>query len=280
MNEAKFDNLADIEIKTDLGRYMKSRFHLATQEVRDNIDAYRFNDAAMALYRFFWGEFCDWGIELSKADKESIRELGAIYKESLKLLHPFMPFISEHLYHELSGTSLEEGAESIMVMRYPTDTTRDETIESVFALVIEAIVSIRRAKATVDLGGEIDRVAIKLNDTSIDLESAKKYIQRLARVKEVAFVSEKEPNSVADVSDNLEVYIPLEGIDLAPIISRLKNQKTKLEKEVQKLRGMLSNEKFVANAPEAVVEENRKGLEAAEEKLAKVESELKGLGAV
>ncbi|RUM66153.1 MAG: hypothetical protein DSZ06_03930, partial [Sulfurospirillum sp.] len=83
------------------GRYILSRFHACTKSVRANIESYRFNDAAMDIYRFFWGEFCDWGIELSKADKESIKELGAIYKESLKLIHPFMPFISEYLYHEL-----------------------------------------------------------------------------------------------------------------------------------------------------------------------------------
>ncbi len=277
MNESSFPDPEAIEIETELGRYMLSRFRAATAAVRENIDAYRFNDAAMALYRFFWGEFCDWGIELSKADKASIRELGAIYKASLKLLHPFMPFISEHLYHELSGTSLEEGAESIMVMPYPQSTANDPEIEAIFALVIEAIVSIRRAKATVDIGGEIEKVYIKPNDPGIDLESAKKYIQRLARVREVLFVDTKEPECVADVSDNLEVYIPLAGIDLAPIVSRLENQKAKLEKEVQKLSGMLNNQKFLANAPEKVVEENRAALEAARSKLEKVESELKAL---
>ena len=277
LNHEKFDDLKDIEIKTDLGRYMLSRFTLATKEVRTNIDSYRFNDAAMSLYRFFWGEFCDWGIELSKADKESIGELGAIYKESLKLLHPFMPFISEHLYHELSATALTDGADSIMVMAYPKDVKNNPAIEAIFELVIEAIVSIRRAKATIDLGGELEKVFIKLNDQSIDMQSAKKYILRLARVKEVDFVTQKEPDVVTDVSDNLEVYIPLSGIDLTPVIKRLENQKAKLEKEVGKLEGMLNNERFVANAPEAVVAENRKTLQAAKEKFAKVLSELSAL---
>jgi len=280
MNESTFPDLEAITVKTDLGRYMLSRFHTATKEVRDNIDAYRFNDAAMALYRFFWGEFCDWGIELSKANKESIRELGAIYKASLKLLHPFMPFISEHLYHELSGTALEEGAESIMVMPYPKAESSDLEIERRFEHVIEAIVSIRRAKATLDLGGEIEQVYIKRNAPKIDLQEAKKYIQRLARVKAVDFVSEKAPNCVADVSDHLEVYIPLSGIDITPIVQRLENQKQKLEKEIQKLGGMLSNEKFLANAPEKVVKENTEALEAAKEKLEKVEGELEALGAL
>ncbi len=278
LNHDKFADLKDIEVSTDLGRYMLSRFKLATKEVRSNIDAYRFNDAAMSLYRFFWGEFCDWGIELSKADKESISELGAIYKESLKLLHPFMPFISEYLYHDLSGTSLENGDESIMISTYPDDIQNDREIEAIFELVIESIVSIRRAKATLDLGGEIEEVSIKLNDSSIDMEIAKKYIQRLSRVKTVHFVTQKAKDVVTDVSDNLEVYIPLSGIDLSGVLKRLNNQKTKLEKEVGKLTGMLGNEKFVANAPKEVVEQNQKTLNQAKEKLEKVLSELATLG--
>ena len=278
LNHDKFADLKDIEVSTDLGRYMLSRFKLATKEVRSNIDAYRFNDAAMSLYRFFWGEFCDWGIELSKADKESISELGAIYKESLKLLHPFMPFISEYLYHDLSGTSLENGDESIMISTYPDDIQNDREIEAIFELVIESIVSIRRAKATLDLGGEIEEVSIKLNDSSIDMEIAKKYIQRLSRVKTVHFVTQKAKDVVTDVSDNLEVYIPLSGIDLSGVLKRLNNQKTKLEKEVGKLTGMLGNEKFVANAPKEVVEQNQKTLNQAKEKLEKVLSELTTLG--
>ncbi len=277
LNHDKFADLKDIEISTDLGKYMLSRFKLATKEVRANIDAYRFNDAAMSLYRFFWGEFCDWGIELSKADKESIAELGAIYKESLKLLHPFMPFISEYLYHDLSATSLEDGMDSIMIMPYPDDIQNDPKIEAVFELVIESIVSIRRAKATLDLGGEIEEVSIKLNDSSIDIEIAKKYIQRLARVKKVHFVTQKAKDVVTDVSDNLEVYIPLSGIDLTGVLKRLNNQKAKLEKEVAKLTAMLGNEKFVANAPKEVVEQNQKTLNQAKEKLKKVVSELSTL---
>ncbi len=276
LNHDKFNDLSDIEIKTDLGKYILSRYHNATKIVRENIDSYRFNDAAMAIYRFFWGEFCDWGIELSKADKESVKELGAIYKDSLKLLHPFMPFISEYLYHTLSATSLED-SDSIMVMPYPDNLTQDKKIEELFSLVMEAIVSIRRAKATLDLpNSAVNSIAIKLY-SNIDLSSATKYISKLTKVENITFVQEKLPNSVADVSDNLESYISLEGIDLAPIIKRLQNQKMKLEKEVGKLNGMLSNKNFVSNAPKEVVAENQKLLEAAQNKLSKVETELNTL---
>ena len=276
MNEDKFDDLADIEVKTELGRYILSRYNAATKSVRANMDAYRFNDAAMDIYRFFWGEFCDWGIELSKADKDSIKELGAIFKDSLKLIHPFMPFISEYLYHSLSDSCLDD-ASSIMVKEFPTDTKQDKEIEEVFSLVMEAIVGIRRAKATLDLpSSAVDSVSIKLNK-DIDLSSGEKYISKLTKVENINFVEQKIENSVADVGDNLEVYISLEGIDLAPIIKRLEAQKVKLEKEVGKLNAMLGNEKFVANAPEDVLAKNRELLENAKNKLEKVVSELKTL---
>ncbi|HIP46696.1 MAG TPA: valine--tRNA ligase [Campylobacterales bacterium] len=276
LNHDKFEDLADIEIKTDLGRYFLSRYHAATKSVRANIDAYRFNDAAMDIYRFFWNEFCDWGIELSKANKESVSELGSIYKDSLKLVHPFMPYISEYLYHELSGTTLEEG-KSIMIERFPSTTLRDGAIEERFELIMEAIIGIRRAKATLDLpSSAVDTISIKLNK-SVDLSDSTKYISKLTKVENIHFVDQKVENAVADVSDNLEVYISLEGIDVTPIIERLNAQKIKLEKETGKLNGMLNNEKFVANAPANVLAKNREQLANANAKLEKVESELKSL---
>ena len=110
-----------------------------------------FNDAANAIYKFLWDEFCDWGIELSKADKGSVKELGAIFKEAMRLLSPFMPFISEYLFHELSGSNLES-ANSIMIEAYPQANERNLQIKKTFELVIEAIVAIRRAKATIEQG--------------------------------------------------------------------------------------------------------------------------------
>lgn len=276
MNENSFEDLDKIEVKTELGRYMHSRLKLATKEIREHMDSYRFNDGATTLYRFLWGEFCDWGIELSKAEKSSVKELGSIFKEAMKLLHPYMPFISEFLYQELSDKKLEE-TQSIMVKSYPSDISRDMEIEKVFELVIEAIVSIRRAKATIDMPSQkIESCSIKLND-EIDLSKALPFIKLLGKSSEINFVTEKLENAVRDVSDNLEVFIPLSGVDLTPIIERLNNQKVKLEKEIAKLDGMLSNERFVANAPVEVVETNKKALEDARAKMAKIDEELESL---
>ena len=275
MNQKNFNDLEDIEVETDLGRYILSRFNKAIKDVRENLDSYRFNDAATTLYRFLWGEFCDWGIELSKANKNSINELGSIYKEAMKLLHPFMPFITEYLYQMLSETELEK-SDSIMVKKYPKEGFIDEEIEKRFSLIIEAIISIRRAKALVDLANKkIDRVYIKF-DSEVS-EDVKPYIKKLAKVENVEFTQEKIQNAIADVSDNLEVFLPLENVDLTPILNRLNKQKAKIQKDLEKVEKILSNENFVKNAPKNVVEQNQKQKDELKEKLSKVESELKAL---
>ena len=275
LNASKFNDLDAARIKTSLGKYMLSRFNCCVNSVRESLDTYRFNDAATELYKFFWDEFCDWGIELSKADKAAIGELGMIFKEAMKLLSPFMPFLSEYLYQELSGTKLQD-ARSIMVMRYPHPGERDERIEELFSLVIEAIVSIRRAKATIELGNA--RVAKAYVKSAVDLSAAADYIKTLAKVDEVEFTQQNIANSARDVSERLETFVPLEGVDLSGVISRLNAQKAKLQKEIEKLSNMLNNEKFVASAPQAVVEANREGLQSAQEKFAKVCDELKAFG--
>ena len=276
MNSDSFADLSDIEIKTPLGKYMLSRFNKAIEETRDYIEQYRFNDAATTLYRYLWGEFCDWGIELSKASKDSVSELGSIFKESMKLLHPLMPFITEYLYQKLSATELNN-ENSIMIKEYPTVKEIDSSVVDTFELAIEAIVSIRRCKTLVDMGNKkIDKAYVKFTK-EVDTNLLKPFLEKLAKVEEIEFVESKPENAVTDVSDNLESYISTADIDMSPIIKKLENQKAKLEKEIAKLNGMLNNEKFVANAPEAVITQNRQALADAQEKLEKVESELASL---
>ncbi len=275
LNAEQFPDLSSFCVETPLGKYMLSRLNAATKEVREAIESYRFNDAATVMYRYLWNEFCDWGIELSKASKESIIELGAIFKESMKLLHPFMPFITEYLYHELSGTSLESG-ESIMVMAYPHKTKPREKEEALFERIKDAIVSIRRAKALVDMANQkIQSAYVKAE--GIDETLAKAFIEKLAKVENVAFTHEKIDNAVSDVGLHVEVYIPTESIDLSPIINRLSKQLEKSQKEIAKLSGMLNNEKFVANAPDDVIAKNRADLEETQSKAQAISNQLQSL---
>ncbi len=279
MNVETFPDLESFCVESDLGRYMMSRLNFATKEVREYLDEYKFNDAALTMYRFLWNEFCDWGIELSKADKGAIVELGAIFKEAMKLLHPFMPFITEHLYHELSGTTLEE-SESIMIKKFPHK-IKQRKEEAKFEIIMDAIVSIRRAKVLVDLANQkIAKAYVKIDGLSEkDQLMMLPFIARLAKVEEVIFTEEKVENAVSDIADKCETFIPTESIDLTPIIKKLTKQDEKLEKEINKLSGMLNNERFVANAPADVLEKNRQGLHEAEEKRTKVREQLSSLQA-
>lgn len=268
MKQPSYPALDQCEIQTDLGKYMLSRFHAAVNETREQLDQYRFNDAAITIYRFLWSEFCDWGIELSKANSESIVELGAIFRESLKLLHPFMPFITERLDHALGGT------QSLVVSQFPKSADQDLEIEESFGYAIEAIVSIRRAKVALDLANKQVEKAFVRPFKPMNLPLA--YICKLAKADQVVVVSDKQ-NGATDVSDNLESTISADGVDLSALTTKLNAQKAKLQKEIEKLSGMLNNQNFVANAPKDVLEKNGALLADAESKLAQIDQQLSGI---
>ena len=280
LNAQKFPNLSDIQTpKTPLGKYMAELLSKTIQEVHQHLESYRFNDGANALYRFLWGEFCDWGIEFSKADKDSILELGAIFKESMLLLHPYMPFISEYLWHKLDGSTLEESG-SIMVKPYPTFTYCDNSNLQIFELISDSIISIRRAKTTIELANQkIPKAYIKSN-IAISKDFAPtfvKYVSKLAKVEEIEITSQKIPHCIVAITEKVESYITIQEINLTPIISRLENQQEKTQKELIKLQSVLKNEKFIANAPAQVLETNKKALIEQEEKLIKIQAEFKSL---
>ena len=279
LNESKFEDLENITLHSELAKYIYTKFQTCVKDVRENLDNYRFNDAANTLYKFFWDDFCDWGIELSKAEKSSVKELGSIFKEALKLLNPFMPFISEYLYHKLSDTELKTSP-SIMISKYPKFKEQDKNIEKIFSLLIESIVGIRRAKSLIDLGNsKIEKAYIKFNDKKIkdEIKTYMNFIMMLAKCEQIEFSEEKLPKAICDVSENLEIFITLENVDLSGILTRLENQKNKLEKESFKLNSMLSNEKFIANAPKEVVEQNKEALENLKIQLEKISVELQNL---
>lgn len=279
LNETQFENLENIKLQSELAKYIYFKFQTCVKDVRDNLDNYRFNDAATTLYKFFWDDFCDWGIELSKAEKSSVKELGSIFKEALKLLNPFMPFISEYLYHKLSGTKLQTN-DSIMISKYPQFNKQDQNIEKVFSLLIESIISIRRAKSLIELGNsKIEKAYIKLHDETMQniLKPYIAFITMLAKCEQIEFIQDKLPKAICDLSENLEIFIALENVDLNGILIRLENQKNKLEKESIKLESMLLNEKFIAHAPKNIIEQNKQALNNIKNQLEKISSELQNL---
>ena len=279
--DPSFSGFSELEsinaYQSPLGRYAKSRLNSATKELRAALESYRFNDGASVAYRFLWGEFCDWCIELAKAQKEAICELGAVMIEAMKLLHPYMPFLTESLYHTLRGSALES-SESIMITRYPSEVSQDSAIEQEYAYIKDAIVSLRRAKALIDLANKPIELAYIATDFRLSA-SALQAICKLAKVGAIECVDTKAQNGldkdcVADIGSLIKSYLPLQGIDLAPIITRLNSQNLKLEKEINKLQALESNEKFKANAPKNVLESNATALAEAKAKQAEVLAQL------
>ena len=277
LNQTYFEDLNNIEIKTPLGIYMFAKFNEAVKETREYLNVYRFNDGAKVLHHFLWREFCDWGIELSKANKESINELGSIFKESMKLLHPYMPFITEYIYDRLSKDKLENGAKSIMIQSYPTIQTVDSKIINQFDLTIESIVSIRRCKTLIDRGNQQIEEAYILLRKDLDKNMAKPFIEKLAKVDNIIFIDKKIKDSIADVSNHLESFIIASHKDIDFILTKLISQKEKLQREIDKLSNMLNNKNFILNAPASVIDSNKKTLTDNLEKLQKIDMELKNI---
>ncbi|WP_104721154.1 valine--tRNA ligase [Helicobacter mesocricetorum] len=279
LNAKSFPNLREIgTLKTALGQYLGELLSQTIEETRNHLESYRFNDGANTLYRFLWGNFCDWGIELSKVDKDSIQEMGAIFKESLLLLHPYMPFLSEYLWHKLDNSTLENN--SIMIKPYPTFSYKNADNFKIFELIIETITSIRRAKATINFANQkIEKAYIRLNNNIPDnfLILFKSYVCKLAKVADIEITNQKIPHCIVDITERLESYIPTNSIDLAPIIERLQKQQEKTQKEIHKLEGMLNNQKFLANAPKNILLDNQNLLLEQQEKFKKIQSELKNL---
>ncbi|MDR2034055.1 MAG: valine--tRNA ligase [Helicobacteraceae bacterium] len=270
LKNSSYAEIGKIVIKTELGRYMFSRLNAAIEEVRGNLDAYRFNDAAIALYRFIWTEFCDWGVELSKADEKSVPEIGAIFIEALKLLSPFMPFLSDRLYSELTHKKT-----SVTIAPFPKAADRDLDAEERFNIAIEAIASIRRAKALIDQANKpIEKAFIRPYKSGAKLPLS--FIEKLSRVERVEITGEKQKGA-SDISDNLETIVPTDNLDLSSLIVRLEAQKAKILKESEKLQGMLNNANFVANAPKGALDKTKTAQEEATKKLTEIEEKLKAL---
>lgn len=283
------------EYKTPLGIYMKSRLNLAIAEVRNALEAYRFDLYASVLYRFLWNEFCDIGIECAKTNKESVFELASILIESMKLLHPLMPFLSEYIFQRLLGRDIEAGLKenrSIMIESFPRDTARNITLEKGFEITLDSITTIRRMRANLGISSDVlSKVFIELQKDDQELLQSLyigqdsvsfdrlfvSFVAKLAKVQEVVFVDSKPSQCIADIGEITKVYLAASNFDVAGILERLDKQEQKIQKEITKLEGMLNNKNFIANAPESVVLQNKQNLHDLQEKLTKVLDEKKAL---
>ncbi len=278
------DDFEEMELKSEdlktADRWILTRLQKTIKTVSDALEGYDFNIAAHAIYDFFWKEFCDWYIEAVKPRlqgedrKVAQNVLVRVLDQSLKLLHPMMPFLTEELWQKLPTSG-----ESITIAPWPEydEGFVFESEEREFERLMEMVRGVRNVRA--EMGMPQTRkvpVAVKGKELPEEMEM---YLRTLGNVERVDYVGERpKAAATAFVDDENEVYVELgDLIDPQKEVQRLKKKLEKLEKDKQMFEKKLSNEKFLQNAPESVVQETREKLvEISErvERLKKIIEEL------
>ena len=296
MNLEGFDKsfVPAAEDYTMADRWILSRFAKTAQGVTENLEKYELGEAGRLIYEFIWSEFCDWYIELSKArlyDKENVKPrqtaqyvLGYVLERTLRLLHPFMPFITEEIWQHIP----HEG-KSIMVSQWPAEDKTiadliDEASESSMTTIMETIKIIRALRLEVNAApSKKSEVVLNFTDESLrqvfaDNEGYLTVLASAEPVTHMAAGAEKPENAMAGVVNGVEIFLPLKDlIDVEKETARLNGEMAKLEKEISRLDKKLSNQGFLAKAPADVVAGEKEKLAGYQEKMDAVKARLEDL---
>ncbi len=269
------DNFADL---TREDKWILNALNELVKEVTDNIEKFELGIALAKIYDFMWDNFCDWYIELSKprisaGENGVLQVLVYVLTNTLKLLHPFMPYVTEELWQAIT----DDGS-SIMVSAWPIYNEKfvftKEAAET--ERMMEAIRMVRSRRSEMNVAPSKKAKLYIETDFEEEFKAAEAFFIRLASASEIEVGKGFEiKDAVTVVSDGAKIYIPLdELVDREKEMARLNKEKSLLEADIAKLSSKLSNEGFVAKAPAAVVEAEKAKLAAAEEKLSKVNESL------
>ncbi len=278
-------------------RWIKSRLAETTAAVRKALDAYRFNDAASAVYQFLWHEYCDWYLEIAKrslyqpespeAKAVTQRTLVETLETTLRLLHPFMPFISEELWQRLPrpGEAGPAGVRSIMVAPFPKASRkgRDPEAERLMAPVLDFVGAIRTVRSESRISPAVElQVSVKPSGPAVAaaLGGSVAVIGSLARAAiTVASDGARSANSAVATTPSGDVFVRLEGVvDFEAERQRLRKEIERARKEVAFLEGKLGRPEFVERAPAEVVERERARLVEQRQTEQKLSASLAALG--
>ncbi len=271
-------------------RWIVSRLHNLILEVDELLSDYQFGEAERRIHDFFWGEFCDWYIEISKIrlthpNSSPLPYLAIVLETTLRLLHPFMPFLTEELWQGLKKR-LPEGllaAPSITVARYPKAYRRaiDPEAERVMGAVIEVIRAIRNARAEHKVAaGKWIEARIYTDELKSAIVSQSAAIEMLARARPVVVLRREErqrggEKGLVMVLKEAEVVLPWEGmVDVVAERQRLEKEMVLVRNEISQLEQRLKDEQFLSKAPAAVVEKERQKLVGYQDRLERLKQEL------
>ena len=274
------------ELRTE-DKWIISSFNSLVREVTENLDKFELGVAVSKLYDFIWDNYCDWYIELVKprlyeasgADKTSQKVLAYILVNALKLLHPFMPFITEEIFGYLPT-----GEDSIMISNWPEykEELSFPDDEKKMQLVMDAIRSIRNLRTQMNVAPSKKAKVIIVTDNKETFQGTEVFFEKLASASETVIQSDKSgisENAVNAVTEGAQVYIPMdELVDKDKELERLNGEKTKLEAEIKRVESKLGNASFVEKAPAKIVEEEKAKGEKYKAMLDKVLESIAKLG--
>lgn len=260
------------ELSTLKDKWILSKLYDCIHETNRALEAYRFNDAAGAVYQFLWHEFCDWYIELSKVvlysqeenKEDTVNCLFYIFENILKLLHPFMPFVTEEIWSNI----LEKNS-PIMLASFPSSAgmKREDRAVEKMQYIIDAISGIRSIRGELNIPPSVGlKVYIKTltKEANEVLNQGYKFIQKLAKAKEVIIGEDivRQKGSAISVKREFEIYIPIKDlIDIEQEKRRLSKELQKAEQDIIFLNKKLMNEDFMKNAPKDVVQKDKEKYE-------------------
>ena len=273
------DNLADED------KWILKKLEKTAKKVSSSINKYAFNEGASELYQFFWMTFCDWYLEIikdrlfkgeGKSKEQAIATAAFVLKQSMIAMHPYMPFVTEHIYKTLTGN------ETIMYETYPDVlefpfNKEEESIDN----AIELINGVRNIRGEYNIapGAELELYVISNDNNKInDFNNADRLIKKAAKITEIYINKEFPEDSASGVGTGFEIKIPLAGtINIDEEIARLEKEKKAAEKDFKLYGGKLQNQRYLEKAPEQVIEKDKKIFEEAKSKLEKINDALNKL---
>ncbi|MAK64052.1 MAG: valine--tRNA ligase, partial [Maricaulis sp.] len=253
-----------------VNQWILSEAASTVKAINAGLDGFRFNDAAAAAYRFVWNVFCDWHLELAKpllqgedeaAKAETRATTAYVLDQALKILHPFMPFVTEELWSQTGQRDTQ-----LITASWPVlDGLDNAEATAEIGWLIDLITDIRRLRSEMNIpaGAQIPLIAVGASaETAARLERHQALIQRMARLADIGVSDTVPPASAQTALGETTLALPLEGvIDFAAERARIEKELSKLDGEIMRLEKKLGNEKFVANAKPEIVAEQREKLE-------------------
>ena len=261
-------------------KWFDARYNQVLAEMNDNFEKYRLSDALMGVYKLTWDDFCSWYLEMVKApmgqlvDGVTYRATVTFFENLMKLLHPFMPFITEEIYHNLDE---RKAGDDIIIAQQPKQKPVDNQVLAQFDFTMDVINNIRkiRAEKNISFKEALDLVVIDNGSANKDFDCI---IEKLTNVKSITYTTEKPADAFGFIVRSKEYFIPVtDSVDTEAELKKLEEELKYAQGFLKSVEAKLSNEKFVNGAPAAVVDKERKKKSDAEAKIAVLEQQIKSL---